>query len=104
MIFTLEDIAGIGEIANFPGYADATPDLVQSVLDGAGKFAPAVLAPINRTSDQRGSRLENGVVRTPEGFRDAYGKFVTAGWNSLPFDPEHGGQRLPWALAAAMHE
>jgi alkylation response protein AidB-like acyl-CoA dehydrogenase len=104
MIFTLEEIAGIGEIATLPGYADATPDLVQTVLDEAGKFAAGVLAPLNRTSDQQGSRLENGVVRTPDGFRDAYAQFVAAGWNSLQFDPEHGGQGLPWALAAAIQE
>ncbi len=104
MIFTLEEIAGIGEIATLPGYADATPDLVQSVLEEAAKFAAGVLAPLNRTGDQQGSRLENGVVRTPDGFPDAYAKFVAAGWNSLPFDPEHGGQGLPWALAAAVQE
>jgi len=104
MMFTLEEIAGIGEIATLPGYAEATPDLVQSILDEAGKFATGVLAPLNRTGDQQGSRLENGVVRTPDGFRDAYAQFVAAGWNSLQFDPEHGGQGLPWALAAAIQE
>jgi len=104
MIFTLEEIAGIGEIATLPGYADATPDLVQSVLEEAAKFAAGVLAPLNRTGDQQGSQLENGVVRTPDGFRDAYAKFVAAGWNSLQFDREHGGQGLPWALAAAIQE
>ena len=67
MIFALEEIAGIGEIAALPGYADATPDLVQSILDEAGKFAAGVLAPLNRTGDEQGSQLENGVVRTPDG-------------------------------------
>src|SRR5262245_1551178 len=104
MIFTLEEIAGIGEIATLPGCADATPDLVRSILDEAGKFAAGVLAPLNRIGDQQGSRLENGVVRTPDGFRDAYAKFVAAGWNGLPFDPAHGGQGLPWALASAIQE
>src|SRR5215468_10758331 len=104
MLFTLEEIAGIGEIAALPGYGDATPDLVQSVLDEAGKFAAGVLAPLNRIGDQQGSRLENGVVRTPDGFRDAYAKFVAAGWNSLQFEPAHGGQGLPWALAAVIQE
>ena len=104
MIFTLEEIAGIGEITGLPGYADATPDLVQSILDEAGKFAAGVLAPLNRTGDQQGSQLENGIVRTPDGFRDAYAKFVAAGWNSLQFDPDNGGQGLPWALAATIQE
>jgi 3-(methylthio)propanoyl-CoA dehydrogenase len=104
MIFALEEIAGIGEIAALPGYADATPDLVQSILDEAGKFAAGVLAPLNRTGDEQGSQLENGVVRTPDGYRDAYAKFVAAGWNSLQFDPAYGGQGLPCALAAAIQE
>jgi alkylation response protein AidB-like acyl-CoA dehydrogenase len=104
MIFTLEEIAGIGEIATLPGYADATTDLVQTVLKEAGKFAAGLLAPLNRISDEQGSRLENGVVRTPEGFCDAYARFVAGGWNSLQFDPEHGGQGLPWALAATIQE
>ena len=104
LLFTLEEIAGIGEIATLPGYGDATPDVVQSILDEAGKFAAGVLAPLNRISDQQGSKLENGVVRTPDGFRDAYAKFVAAGWNSLQFDPQHGGQGLPRALAAAIQE
>src|SRR5262249_34833798 len=104
MLFALEEITGIEEIATLPGYAEATPDLVQSVLDEAGKFATGVLAPRTQPGDRKGSRLENGVVRTPEGFRDAYAKFVDAGWNSLQFDPAHGGQGLPWALAAAIQE
>jgi alkylation response protein AidB-like acyl-CoA dehydrogenase len=104
MIFTLQEIAGIAEIATLPGYTDATPDLVQSILEEAGKFAAGVLAPLNRTSDEQGSQLENGVVRTPDGFRDAYAKFVAAGWNSLQFDPAHGGQGLPWAVAAMIQE
>jgi alkylation response protein AidB-like acyl-CoA dehydrogenase len=104
MIYALEEFAGIGEISALPGYGEATPDLVRSVLDEAGKFAAGVLAPLNRIGDEQGSRLENGVVRTPDGFRDAYAKFVAAGWNSLPFDPAYGGQGLPWALAAAIQE
>jgi alkylation response protein AidB-like acyl-CoA dehydrogenase len=104
MLFALEEIAGIGEIAGLPGYADAAPDLVRSVLEEAAKFAGGVLAPLNRRGDEQGCRLDNGVVRTPDGFRDAYGKFVAAGWNGVPFDPDYGGQGLPWALAAAIQE
>jgi len=104
MIFALEEIAGINEIAALPGYGEATPDVVQSILEEAGKFAAGILAPLNRIGDEQGSGLENGVVRTPEGFRDAYAKFVAGGWNSLQFDPAHGGQGLPWALAAMIQE
>jgi 3-(methylthio)propanoyl-CoA dehydrogenase len=103
-LFVLEEIAGIRDIAALPGYGDATPDLVQSVLEEAGKFAGGVLAPLNRAGDEQGSRLDNGIVRTPDGFCAAYAKFTDAGWNGVPFDPEHGGQGLPWALAAATQE
>ena len=104
LLFVLEEIAGIGEIAQLPGYGDATGDLVRSVLEEAGKFAAGVLAPLNRIGDEQGVRLDNGIVRTADGFRDAYGKFIAAGWNSMPFDPDYGGQGLPWALAAAAQE
>src|SRR5262245_58498722 len=104
LLFVLEEIAGIGEIAKLAGYGDATPDLVESVVGEAGKFAAGILAPLNRVGDEQGTRLENGVVRTAEGFRDAYAKFTDAGWNSVPFEPDHGGQGLPWALAAATQE
>ncbi len=104
MLFVLEELAGIEEIATLPGYGDVTPDLVRTVLDEAAKFTSGVIAPLNRVGDRQGSRLENGIVRTPDGFRDAYAKFVAAGWNAVPFDPEHGGQGLPWALAMAVQE
>jgi alkylation response protein AidB-like acyl-CoA dehydrogenase len=104
LLFALEELAGIEEIAALPGYGDVTPDLVRTVLDEAGKFASGVIAPLNRVGDQQGSRLENGIVRTPDGFRDAYAKFVAGGWNAIPFDPEHGGQGLPWSLTMAVQE
>jgi alkylation response protein AidB-like acyl-CoA dehydrogenase len=104
MAFTLAEIAGLEEIAALPGYGDATPDLVEQVLAEGGRFAAEVLAPLNRVGDIQGSRLENGRVRTPDGFADAYARFVAAGWNGVPFDPAHGGQGLPWALATALQE
>jgi alkylation response protein AidB-like acyl-CoA dehydrogenase len=104
MLFALEEIAGLGEISALPGYEEATPELVRPVLEEAAKFAGGALAPLNRIGDSQGSRLENGVVRTPDGFRDAYAKFVEGGWNALPFDPAFGGQGLPWALATAAQE
>ncbi|HET6221036.1 MAG TPA: acyl-CoA dehydrogenase family protein, partial [Dongiaceae bacterium] len=104
MLFALEEIADLAGIAALPGYEEATPELVRPVLDEAAKFAGGVLAPLNRIGDRQGSRLENGVVRTPDGFRDAYAKFIEGGWNALPFDPAFGGQGLPWALATAAQE
>jgi alkylation response protein AidB-like acyl-CoA dehydrogenase len=104
MRFALTEIAGIDEIARLPGCEQATPDVVNAVLEEAGKLAGGVLAPLNRIGDRQASRLENGVVRTPDGFKEAYAKYVEGGWNALPFAPEHGGQGLPMALATAVFE
>ena len=104
MRFALTEIAGLDEIAKLPGCEQASPDLVDAVLEEAGKLAGGVLAPLNRVGDKQASRLENGVVRTPEGFKEAYAQYVEGGWNALPFAPEHGGQGLPMALATAVLE
>jgi len=104
MRFALEEIAGISEIAQLPGCEQASADLVEAILEEAGKLASGVLAPLNRVGDKEGSRLENGVVRTPDGFKEAYRQYVEGGWNALPFEPEHGGQGLPMVLATAVLE
>ncbi len=102
--YVLDELVGMADIAQLPGYGDATPDLVGPVLEEAAKFAGETLAPLNRVGDEEGAVFENGMVRTPQGFRDAYALFAEGGWNSVPFDPEHGGQGLPWALATALQE
>jgi len=104
MRFALMELAGLGEIARLPGYEGVTPDLVDAVLEGAGKFAGEVLGPLNRSGDRERSVLENGVVRTPKGFREAYADYVAGGWNAVSVAPEHGGQGLPQALATAVSE
>jgi alkylation response protein AidB-like acyl-CoA dehydrogenase len=104
MRFVLNEIADLAAIAGLPGYEEATPDLAEAVLEEAGKLAGEVLGPLNRIGDQQGARFENGVVRTPAGFREAYGQYVESGWNALPFAPEYGGQGLPWTLAIAIQE
>jgi len=104
MRFALSEIAGIGEIAGLPGCEQATSDVVDAVLEEAGKLAGDILAPLNRTGDRQASRLENGIVRTPDGFKEAYAKYVEGGWNALPFPAEHGGQDLPMALSTAVLE
>jgi alkylation response protein AidB-like acyl-CoA dehydrogenase len=104
MRFTLRELVGLEDLAQLPGCENAAPDLVDAVLEEAGKLAGEVLAPLNAIGDKQRSVLENGVVRTPEGFKDAYRRYVEGGWNALPFDPEHGGQGLPWAVAIAVAE
>ncbi|MCW5774274.1 MAG: acyl-CoA dehydrogenase, partial [Rhodospirillaceae bacterium] len=102
--FALEHVAEFDTIAKLPGYEEATPDVVGHILEEAGKFAGEVVGPLNRIGDQQGSRLENGVVRTPDGFKDAYAQFVAGGWNGIAFSPDHGGHGLPWTLNAAVVE
>jgi len=104
MRFVLEAVARLDRVAALPGYEETTPELVEAVLGEAGRLAGEVLAPLNQTGDREGSRFENGVVRTPAGWAAAYQHYVEGGWNALPFDPEHGGQGLPWTLAAAVQE
>ena len=104
MRFVLDEIVGLGEIAGLPGYEEATPDLVDAVLEEAGKLAAEQLAPLNHSGDREGAVYENGVVRAPGGFKEAYRHYVEGGWNAVPFEPDYGGQGLPWALTSALQE
>src|SRR5690242_10254156 len=81
-----------------------TAEVADAVLAEAARFAAAELDPLNRPADRASSVLENGVVRTPPGFREAYRRYVEAGWMGLHCDPAHGGQGLPWSLATAVVE
>ena len=102
--FVLNELVGLADINALQGYEDATPEVVDSILEEAGKLGAEVIAPLNHIGDKEGCRLENGEVRTPGGFKEAYHKFVKGGWNGLPFDPEFGGQGLPWLVSTAVSE
>ena len=104
MRFVMVELAGLGAVGELPGLADATPDLVDAVLEEAAKFASNVLAPPNRAGDVDGAKLVDGQVLTTPGWKEAYQAFVEAGWNGLVFDPEWGGQGLPWLVNAAVQE
>ena len=104
MRFVLNHIAGLGELASFEAYQEATPDLVDAVLEEASKLARDVIAPLNTVGDAQGSVLENGAVKTPDGFKEAYRQYVEGGWNGLAFDPGFGGQGLPFVLGLAVQE
>jgi 3-(methylthio)propanoyl-CoA dehydrogenase len=86
------------------GLPEDAAEIADAVLDEAARFAEAELAPLNRVGDEIGSVLENGVVRTPPGFREAYRKYVEGGWNGLASSPDIGGQGLPQALAMTLTE
>jgi alkylation response protein AidB-like acyl-CoA dehydrogenase len=104
MRFALDAIAGLGEIAALPGFEAASSETIDVILKEAAKFAGEILAPLNVVGDREHSRLENGAVRTPTGFKAAYDAFVAGGWNALAMPEEHGGQGLPLALGVAVLE
>ncbi len=105
MRFVYHELLGLDALAELPDYAEATPDIVDAVLEEAGRFCAEVLAPLNAPGDAQGCRLEaDGTVRTPDGLVDAYREFVAAGWNALAMNPEHGGQGLPHALDLMVQE
>ena len=104
MRFVLHELLEVRRLADLPGYEEATPDLIDAVLEEGAKLAENVLFPLNRSGDEEGCVLENGVVRTPEGFKEAYDKFAEGGWTGLAADPKFGGQGLPAVLEVAVDE
>ncbi|MFZ0487100.1 MAG: acyl-CoA dehydrogenase family protein, partial [Arenicellales bacterium] len=104
MQFVLTELADLVGVASLPGFEEATPDLVSAILEEAGKLARDVLSPLNRVGDTEPSRLVDGKVVTPPGWKDAYRKFAENGWNSLAFSPDYGGQNLPWLVATPVQE
>ncbi|MCB5945062.1 acyl-CoA dehydrogenase C-terminal domain-containing protein [Acidocella sp. KAb 2-4] len=99
MRFVLHELHGAtADNAEFP------PELLDSILEEAAKFCTEVLLPLNASGDEEGCHFENGVVRTPAGFKDAYKAFSEAGWGALNADPQYGGQGLPESVAKLVEE
>jgi alkylation response protein AidB-like acyl-CoA dehydrogenase len=101
--FVLHDVLRVHE-ADIPGYDEMDRGTTAAVLEEAGKLARDVLAPLNAVGDRQGCRLENGVVRTPEGFVEAYRMVAEGGWIGLDLDPAYGGQGMPHVLNTAIGE
>ncbi len=101
--FVLHEILDVAH-ADVPGYEELERDFTKAVLAEAGKLAENVLHPLNKVGDVQGCRLENGVVRTPEGFKAAYDEMRAGGWFGLDCDPEYGGQGMPHLLNSAVGE
>ncbi|WP_323785193.1 acyl-CoA dehydrogenase C-terminal domain-containing protein [Thalassovita sp.] len=103
MQFVLHDLLKISQ-SDIPGYQDLDADFTSAVLEEAGKITSEVVAPLNMVGDTEGCVLENGVVRTPTGFQEAFDQVRDGGWTGLDMPEEYGGQGLPYVMGTAMGE
>ncbi|HTR83864.1 MAG TPA: acyl-CoA dehydrogenase C-terminal domain-containing protein [Reyranella sp.] len=104
MQFVLNEVLDVSSLAKLPGYEDATPDTIQAILEEAAKLCENVTFPLNRSGDEEGCHYENGVVRTPKGFKEAYDQYRDGGWTALSCDPRYGGQGLPATVSFLVQE
>ncbi|MBT8136142.1 MAG: acyl-CoA dehydrogenase [Gammaproteobacteria bacterium] len=104
MRFCIEQLADLDGIGKLPGMEAAEPDVIESVLEEAGRLATEVLAPLNAEGDRNGARIEGDDVHETPGFAAAYQQFVESGWNSAPFSADHGGGGLPNVVSFAVGE
>jgi alkylation response protein AidB-like acyl-CoA dehydrogenase len=102
--FVLRHVAGIEALGGADAYSDASLDVVDAIVEGAGAFSAGEFAPLNRVGDTVGAKWSAGGVTLPAGFRDAYRAYVEGGWGSLSGPSAHGGQGLPQTLATLVLE
>ncbi|MEE4200635.1 acyl-CoA dehydrogenase C-terminal domain-containing protein [Erythrobacter sp.] len=103
--FVVNEMLDLASYGNLPGFENATPDMVDTIVNEAGKFAAEVLAPINQSGDEEGcTRHDDGSVTTPKGFKEAYDAYVEGGWGTLAKPEEFGGQGLPHVLGFVVEE
>ena len=104
MLFNIQHLARIDQIAQIPGFEDAGFDTAQAVLDECAKFSEGVLAPLNWDGDKNPSSFQAGVVTTTPGFKEAFKQYVEGGWQGLQHPAEFGGQNLPKTIGTACGE
>ena len=104
MRFVLQELLSVDALAKLPGYEEATGDVVEAILEEGAKLCENELLPLNRSGDEEGCHYENGVVRTPKGFKEAYKLFADGGWPALSCAPRYGGQGLPKVVSLAVEE
>jgi alkylation response protein AidB-like acyl-CoA dehydrogenase len=104
MRFVLENVADLAGLTTLPAFDRFDLDTVWCVLDENARFMEQLVAPLNRSGDVQHSRWDSGNVTTPDGFREAYQKFVAAGWGGVPFPAEYGGGGFPWLVAVVLQE
>ena len=104
MQFVLKHVVGLDQVNTLPGWEDVTADVVDAILEEAGKLASEVLSPLNGTGDRTGAKWNDGAVTTPPGFRDAYLQYCAAGWNNILGPTDFGGQGLPHLIATPVEE
>src|SRR5579871_1732968 len=102
--FLLNELFEIEKQRDLPQFSDLTGDLVEDILTNAGKFCEEVLQPLNQSGDEEGCHFENGVVRTPKGFKEAFKAYSEAGWGALGAPTEWGGAGMPTLLTMAISE
>jgi alkylation response protein AidB-like acyl-CoA dehydrogenase len=102
--FLLTEVFDAQQLTTFPGYEEATPDVLVAVVEEAGKLCEEVLFPLNMAGDAEGCTWENGVVRVPSGFHEAFRQYANGGWIGLAGDPAYGGQGLPTVMRYVVDE
>ena len=104
MLFNIQHLAQIDQIAQLPGFEDAGFETAQAVLEEAAKFNEGVLSPLNWDGDKNPSSWKDGVVTTTPGFKEAFKQFAEGGWQGLQHPSDFGGQGLPKTIGAACIE